>query len=267
MQAVNDNAAKPAASDRRIIQLTTAMSLQNRRRLDLSRTLCAALFLSAAAGLFSPAFANTISQNLAFSLNPVAQTEVLHFQPFDLSLGTLESVAISFDATRRHDWAIWNFSGRTADVAYTTSLTGTTLSLGGDAFSFSDLQYGSGHTGTLAPVTLSEFLSEFAAGRNEFLAGQQPVYPSAFHPDSTLTSLTGQFSALSFSGDLDLSYDPGISNIIASNVFTSSLVDIFGSAKVTYTYTAPSVPDSSLGLLVPVLWVGLMLVGRARRTA
>jgi hypothetical protein len=223
------------------------------------------LFLSAAAGFFFPAMANTISQSLAFSLNPSAQTEVLHFQPFDLSLGSLESVAISFDATRRHDWAIWNFSGNSADVAYNTSLTGTTLSLDGNAFNFSDLQYGSGDTGTLAPVTLPEFFSEFTAGRTEFLAGQEPAYPSAFHPGSTLTSLTDQFSSPGFSGDLDLSYDPGITQIVASNVFTASLADLFGNATVTYTYGAPSVPDSSPGFLVPALWVGLMLAGRSRR--
>jgi hypothetical protein len=224
---------------------------------------CAALLLIASAGFSSVAMANTISESLAFRLNPGSQAEVLHFQPFDLSLGTLASIDISFDATRRYDWAIWNFSGKPSDIAYTTTLTGTTFSVDGTNFAFADPASSAGNTGTLAPVTLPAFLSEFSAGETQFLAGLDPTYPSAFHPASTLTDLAEQFSPVGFSGDLDLSYDSGVTQIIANNVLKSSLVDVFGSATLTYNYT---VPDSSLGLLVPALLIGLLLAGRFRRT-
>lgn len=243
------------------------MTSQNSRQLHPARKLCSAICILIAASCSTVAFANTFLQSLNFQLNPDVSAQVLHFQPFDLSLGTLESVGISFDATRRHDWAIWNISGQSADVSYSdASLTGTTLSLDGTDFSFADLLYGSGNTGTLDSVSFPAFFTEVLAGRTQFIAGLDAVYPSAFNPASALTNLTGLYSPLGFTTDLNLSYDPGYFSISADNALAASLVDVVGTATVTYTFRAVSVADSPLGLLVPAGWIGLLLVVRRRRS-
>lgn len=241
------------------------MTFQNSRQLNPARKFFSAIFVLLVANCSSVVFGNTVSQSLGFALNPDATAQVLHFQPFDLSLGTLESVGFSFDATRRHDWAIWNISGPSGKIDYTdVSLTGTTLSLGGTSFNFTDLLYGSGSTGTLDSVSFATFFNESQAGRTQFNNGLDAVYPSAFNPASTLTNLTGLYSPLGFTTDLNLSYDPGVFAISMNNAVAASLVDVVGTVTATYTFRAVSVPDSSLGLMVPALWIGLMLVACRR---
>lgn len=224
-----------------------------------------ALLLVATSAFSSVTLANTISQSLSFQLNASDPSEVLHFQPFDSSLGSLESVGIEFDATRRHDWAVWNFSGKSAAVAYSASLIGTSFTLDGASFDFSNSVYGSGTTGMLNSVTLPGFSSEALVGRNHFLAGLDPAYPSAFNPTLTFTTVTGNYLPGTFSGDLNLSYDPGTWKIIANNFLNVSLVDVAGSAKVTYTFKTRTVPDSPLGLPVAALWLGVIVVARVVR--
>jgi len=218
-----------------------------------------------ASAFSSVAIANTITQSLAFRLNPDVGSSVLSFNPFELSLGTLDSVEISFNATRRHDWAAWNISGQPADVAYNAALTGTTLTLGGNVFGFADLVYGAGTTGLLGSVSLPTFFTEAQMGRTQFIAGQDPVYASGFSPATVSTLNSGLYSFLGFGGELALSYDPGIETISASNFLTTSLVDVAGTVTVTYNYRVVSVPDSSLGLLLPAGLLGLFLVARSRR--
>ena len=241
------------------------MTFQNSRPINSARKFFSAIFVLLVAGCSSVAFTNTVSQSLGFNLSPDSTAQVLHFQPFDLSLGTLESVGISFDATRRHDWAIWNISGQSEDVSYAdASLTGTTLSFDGTSFGFADLYYGSGNTGTLGSVTFPEFFGESLTGRTQFLAGLDAVYPSAFNPASALTNLTDLYSPLGFTADLYLSYDPGSFSISANNALAASLVDVSGFATVTYSFRTVSVPDSSLGLMVPVVLIGLLVAARRR---
>jgi hypothetical protein len=236
-------------------------------QLSLVRKLRPAALLVAAATFSSVARADAISQSLIFRLNPAAPTEVLHFQDFDPSLGTLESVSISFDATRRHDWALWNTSDQAASVDYVGSLTGTTLQLDGNGYSFSDLSIGPGNTGTLSPVALPALFGELQNGLDQFLGGNDPVYPSAFHPVRTLTNLTGLYSPVSYTGDLNLFYAPGSFSLTADNILAASLVDVAGIATVTYNYRTVSVPDDSPpGISVAVLWFGLAAVARVRRS-
>jgi hypothetical protein len=238
----------------------------NHSQLSLVRKLRPAALLVAAATFSSVARADAISQSLIFRLNPAAPAEVLHFQDFNPSLGTLESVSVSFDATRRHDWALWNTSDQAASIGYGGALTGTTLQLDGNGYSFSDLSIGPGNTGLLPPAALPALFGELQNGRSQFLDGNDPVYPSAFHPARSLTGLTGLYSPLSFSGDLNLSYVPGVFSLTAGNTLSASLVDVAGTATVTYNYRMASVPDSPLGLSVAVLWVGLAAVARVRRS-
>ena len=223
------------------------------------------LLLVVTSALSSVALADTISQSLSFRLNASDPSEVLHFQSFDSSLGSLESVGIEFDATRRHDWAVWNFSGKPATVAYNASLIGTSFTLNGVSFNFLDSVYGSGTTEMLNSVTLPGFSSEALVGRNQFLAGLDPAYPSAFNPTLSFTTLTGNYLPGTFSGDLNLSYDPGTWKIIAGNFLNVSLVDVAGSAKLTYTFKTSTVPDSPMGLSVAALWLGVIVIARVYR--
>ncbi len=243
------------------------MSSQNYRQLSPARKILSAIIVLLAAGCSVVAKANTFSESLSFSLNPADTSEVLHFDPFNLSLGTLESVGFSFDATRRHDWAVWNIAGEPASVDYADALlSGTALHLDASVFDFADQSYGSGSTGTLPSVSFPTFFSEAQAGRTQFINGLDAVYPSAFNPAGTLTDLAGNYSPVGFPTDLNLSYDPGHFSIVANNALSASLVDITGTATLTFTYQPVSVPDSSLGLFVPVLWVGLLVVAKRRRT-
>jgi len=221
----------------------------------------ALLLVAAAATAF--ASANTISQSLDFRLNSSHAAASLAYNPFDGSLGTLQSIDITFDATRRHAWGIWNVSGEDGSVPYDVTLTNTTLTLDGNVSTFADLHYGPQDTPVLSAVPLATVASEAAAGRSAFLLGFDPLFPTAFQPATTLTSISGSFlPSLAFTGTLNLAYayNPGIFRIRSENFRSTSLVDVFGTATVTYTYDPVAVvTDSPLGMSVGVVWLGMLV--------
>lgn len=221
--------------------------------------------------LTSVASAAPITQTRAFQLNSNVSTNVLHFDPFDVGLGTLQNVEVFYSATRRHDWALWNtdLTAPTRDVHYDASLTGTTLALGGTSLAVADAHYGPDEILGLGSVSAFNAALEFIVGRSQFLAGGTPIFPSGFHPASGFSVLNGQLSLPTFDGDLVFSLDPGSLNVAyfdgiwtlnAANVVTGSLVDISGTATVVYTYNAASVPDSEVGLVAIFGSVGLMVL-------
>ena len=218
--------------------------------------------------LASLAPANTISQTQGFRLNSENAAASLGYDPFNVSLGTLQGIDISFAANRRHAWGIWNISDDAGSVPYDVTLQDTTLTLDGNIFGFVDLHYGPGTTPVLNPA-LGDFAGEFAAGSTAFLAGLDPVFASAYQPATNVTSIFGNFlPSLAFTGTLDLAYayNPGIFHIESDNFLSGSLVDVYGTATVTYTYAPVAlVPDSPLGPSVAVLWFGLMAAARVAR--
>jgi hypothetical protein len=223
------------------------------------------LLVSSISAALSPA--NTISQSQAFRLNSTASAASLSYNPFDTSLGTLQSIGISFDTTRRHALGIWNFSDFDGSVPFDATLKDTTLSLDGNIFGFADLHYGPGAT-PLPASTLPVFASEFGTGQAAFLAGLDPVFASAYQPAMDLTGITGSFvPSLAFAGILNLAYNPGSFNMqTTGNFISGSLVDVYGSAKVTYTYqSVASLPDSPLGPTVALLWFGMIAAVQIRR--
>ncbi len=217
--------------------------------------------------IFSPgAIANTVSQSLDFRLNQNNLASTLTYNPFDSSLGTLENIGISFAATRRHAWGIWNISGATSAVPYDVTLANTTLTLDSNVFGFSDLHYGPGVTPVLDSTSYTGYGTAVKAGTAEFLAGSDPVFASAYQPGTTLTGISGSFApSPAFTGTLNLAYayDPGVFGITSSGFLSTSLIDVSGTATVTYTY---QVPDSPLGPTLGMVLAGLALVARTRRS-
>lgn len=205
------------------------------------------------------------AQTLSFRFNSGAPTINFNFTPFDPGLGILESVKINFNATRRHDWAVWNADAVPQSIAFTAGLGGTTLTLDGDAFAFSALSYGPAVTPLLASTTAASFATEFLTGRAQFLTGAVPIFPSASH-SSVSTTITGEFSRpLSFSGNLLGSFDVGTWTIAAPNTFDGSLVDIAGTVTATYTFRAvtdpgpiPAVPEPATGFLAGGMLLGVV---------
>lgn len=200
------------------------------------------------------AAANTITETLNFSLDSNTTATTLAFTPFDAQIGALQSIEVTYGATRRHDWAIWNRrSGiSTREVQFDASLTGSSVTLGGTEFAFGDLHYGPTMTYAIPFVSLTNALTEFQAGRTQFLAGQTPSYASAYHPGATYTTINGALTLPTFDGQLTFSFDPGDLNVAyfdgvwtlnAQNVFAGSLVDVIGSATVTYHFDPIRVPD------------------------
>ena len=220
----------------------------------------------ASLAVVSIAPANTISQSLDFRLNSQNAAASLAYDPFNVSLGTLQGIDITFTATRRHAWGIWNVSNTNSSVPYDVTLKNTTLTLDSNLFGFDDLHYGPGVTPVLSSVLPSTVSSELTSGRSAFLLGLDPLFPSAFQPATTLTALSGSFlPSLAFTGTLNLAYsfNPGIFHIDSNNFRSGSLVDVYGTATVTYTYL--SVADSPLGATVGVLWIAMIVVARIRR--
>jgi hypothetical protein len=226
------------------------------------------IFLGLVGSFGSPVSADTFTPaSASFLFNAQSSSSTLHLQAFDSTLGTLQSVQLSFDATRRYDWALWNLSGQDDSLPYQASLTGTALSFNGVVFGFTDLTFGPQSTPVLPAVTLAEYLSESAAGRAEFLAGSSPSYASAFDPGTAVTGLSHSFLLPGVTGDLNVSLNPGIFDVSSNGNFLSNqLFDLTGTVSVTYTYAAASVPDSQLGFLLPAVLLGLIVVAQSRRT-
>jgi len=154
-------------------------------------------------------------------------------------------------------------------VPYDVSLTDTTLTLDSNIYGFTDLHYGPAITPQLDSISFQDYANEVATGTNDFLAGSDPVFASAYQPSTTLTSITGSFApSAAFAGTLNLAYayDPGIFDIQSDNFLFASLVDVYGTATLTYTFAPVSVPDSPLGPLVALVWLGLVLIARSRRS-
>lgn len=240
--------------------------MQTTRRPAFLRSLCLLVVSGAVILTAGPdARANTIAQSLDFRLNSAASSSVLHFAPFDPLLGTLDSVNITFDATRRHSWGIWNVSGASGAMPYEVTLTDTTFTIDGNLFGFSDLHYGPGSTPVLAPTGFPTFLQQFLAGQAQFLAGEEPDFgPHAFQSATTLSALTDSFAASSFTGVLNLAYayDPGVFAIDSNGHFAGSLVDVFGDVTVSYGYTPHAVPETGVGAVTLTL---LCLFGHSLR--
>lgn len=206
--------------------------------------------------------ASTITQVQGFHLFDTSPTATLTFNPFDNSLGTLDSVAISFDVTLRHDLAVFNAAdGASRQIDCQASLTGATISFSGSSFGFADLNYGPGTTPLLAPVSLVDFFSEFNLARAEFLNGLDPVIASAFSPGVNPLALNGNLASAGFGWSLDLAFDPGVFSASADNAFVTSLVDVTGGVKVIYNYHVPAVPDEAPVLPIEMLsWLAIAAV-------
>lgn len=246
------------------------------RTINWDRTRAASLGLALGLLAASAANADTISQTLDFTVNSNAVTDALAFAAFDPSLGSLQSVALDFTATRRHDWAMWNVSGTTRDVTYDASLSGTALSLGGEALDFPDLSYGPGTASQLGSVSFFTAASAFLAGRSAFLGGAVPAFPSAFHPAENDTTITGdlilptpdgQLTPTIDPGVLNVSFNPGIWQLQASNIFAGSLVAIQGNATLTYTFAPVRAPESGMPLSLLTVVLAVVLTAGHRRTA
>ena len=224
------------------------------------------LTIAAIFALSANANADTISQDIFFRLNADAPAESLSFSAFDSSLGLLNSVGITFVATRRHDLSVWNFSGDPQALSYEASLSGTALILNGNSFTFANVSDGPGNTPVLAPVSVADFLAEFIAGRSDFMMGLDPTFAAAFQPGMVLSSLDGGIPAGAFDGLVNLSYVPGVFSAVSTNSFVGSLEDITGTVTVSYSFTPVSVSDSSPGLfLLGGVWLGLAEISRRRR--
>lgn len=216
-------------------------------------------------GVATSAHAATITQSLDFRLNAGLSNSVLNFTPFDSAQGILQSVEISYEATRRHAWGLWNISRVPAAVPYDVFLKDTTFTLDANVFEFVDLHYGPAVTPTLATVSAMTYASEFNAGRAEFLLGLDPSFVSAFQPVTSVSTINGTFVPASFGGTLNIAYafDPGVFTIDSNSFLSGSLVDVFGAVKVTYTYQA--VPESAVGLGFATLLVGMCAVAYRKR--
>lgn len=209
------------------------------------------------------------SQTLAFRFNSASPGAAFNFTPFDPTAGILESMEITFTATRRHDWAVWNADAIPQAVGFTAELTGTSVSFDGSTFAFAELDYGPAVTPILAFTPAVGFATEFLAGRTQFLSGASPSFPSAFH-SSASSIVTGGFSVpVSFSGNLLGSFDPGFWTITAPNSFAGSLVDVSGAITATYTYHAvtdpvpiPAVPEPATGAAAIATLIGVIAAAR-----
>lgn len=240
------------------------MTTRNPRRKTAAPAFSLGLFALSCSLLAAIARANTVSESMAFRLNQNNVASTLSYTAFDTALGTLVDTSITFNATRRHAWAIWNVSGDSGSVPYDVALTNTTLTLDSNIFGFADLHYGPAFTPVLGSAE-EVYSTEVDSGTAQFLAGMDPVFASAFHPATTFTSIAGGFApSAAFDGTLNLAYayDPGIFDIKSSNFLYASLVDIYGTATVTYTYDPVTVPDSPLGLWVAAVWLGMIAVAR-----
>lgn len=218
--------------------------------------------LAVQSGFPSAAQAQVISQTLPFRLSSATPASTWNFAPFNPSLGILESVVITFDATRRHDWAIWNGSSERAVVPFSAGLSATSVTIGGQSFAFGNLFYGPAATPLLAPTSVLGFATEFLAGRAQFLAGDAPAFPSAYQ-SSVSSLITGGFALpLTFTGELAVSFDPGVWSIAAENFYSASFVDVAGTVTATYNFRPTPVPEASSGEAAAATLLGAIFATR-----
>lgn len=212
--------------------------------------------------------ATTMTETLDFRLNSSLSTASLDFTDFDTGLGTLQSTTVSFDATRRHSWAIWNINPTPSQANYDAQLSSTVFTMDTNAYAFADLQYGPGTTPTLAPTPFPQYLAEFLAANAQFLSGADPLYPvNAFSLPTEETLITDSFIPVGSLVSLNIaySYDPGLFSIDSTGFFVGSLVDVYGSATVTYEYSAFAVPNGSLGAAAGIGLAIILVSGLFRR--
>jgi len=222
------------------------------------------------------AMGGTITLTDDFRLNATAPSDLLSFQPFDSSLGLLTGVEITFTATRRHEWGLWNIDPTNPNprsIAYESALTGTALTVNGHPLDFADVHYGRASTPALAPVSDDDFATDFFAGSGRFLTGQPANFAQAYNGGDLHTRSIAGALPLSFDGNLLFTYDPGVwvpltfeagewTVLEAENAQAASLIDIYGQAQVTYTYDTVAVPDAFGYAWLPGVLAGLAWTAR-----
>lgn len=209
----------------------------------------------AALAFAAPAQATeVITQTINIDPAAAPDSEVIHFNQFDSSLGTLESITLSFASSLSATGTLQN----TSNASHSYTLLGDASALlSGNGFSFTQLlasgpiaagTIGGHATKALAPISGSN------SGSDTLLTGFAPFIGTG------LVDFT-------FSSTKNFTINPGAGTL-------SLLAQIGGGATLTYNYSLPvvvpndpgSVPEPSSWALMLVGFGGMGAMMRRRRT-
>jgi hypothetical protein len=193
----------------------------------------------------------TLTQTVNIAPTTAPATSPVVFNQFDTTLGTLQSITLSFASTLIANGTAYNNSN--ASHSYTLTKAAT-AALSGNGFNFNEtLASGSVSLGTIAGKTLINLAPISGSGSDSatLLSGFAPYLGTG-----TVSFTFASTSSFSLS-------TPSVLSLIAS---------IGGAATLTYNYDLPAPPPD--GVPEPASW-GLMLLGfgamgaamRRRRTS
>jgi hypothetical protein len=197
-----------------------------------------------ALAIAAPAQATEIlTSTQSFTISPTAAPalQVINFDQFDSSLGTLQSVTLAFASTLITSGTLTNFTG----ASHTYTLTkNASASLNGNGFSFSQiLTSGTKSLGTVAKGKTIDLAPISGAGDEEvtILTGFAPFIGNGL-------------VSFNFASTKSFSVGPAAANL-------NLLASIGGAATLTYNYTSPVPEATSWALML----LGFGGVGTAMR--
>jgi PEP-CTERM motif len=210
--------------------------------------------VAAALAFAAPAHATEfITQTINVAPTAAPDTDVISFAQFDSSLGTLESITLSFASSLIANGSVTNGS----NASHTYTINGdSSASLTGHGFNFTQLLA----SGPIAAGSIGAHATKALA-------------PISGSNNGSSTLLTG-FDDFLGTGTIDFTFASTKTFTITPNAGTLSLLaQVGGAATLTYNYSLPVVPPTN-DVPEPSSWA-LMLIGfggmgammRRRRTS
>lgn len=207
------------------------------------------LAIAAGALMATAAQADTVTTSASFGLATTNWSELLTLSQFDGSLGTLNSVTISYGGEIQ---SMFNLESLDAQPATLTANAGGTLTFGGPISDVLNLSASS------SPATVSAF-----DGTIDFGGTSGTMIGPVVAADASSVVLTTGLGAFIGAGTFDISVDALAASSAsgAGNLITQINTEAMANIEITYDYSVtppPAAPEpATLGL------VGLALAGVA----